>query len=123
MAAAANFLQRPIFVLAYNTDGKHLWYCSKYRPSLVSRGRKIYDTGQQIPLQVKRCLAEVRKAKRKDKTPPLVVRFWGNHYSAFVHTRQKAVKEAEAAEESRETAQMSTATAMAADSSSSADQG
>lgn len=40
MTAAANLLQTKIYVLAHNTDKKGLWYCSVYRPSTVTRGRK-----------------------------------------------------------------------------------
>ncbi|KAE8887586.1 hypothetical protein PF003_g28476 [Phytophthora fragariae] len=90
MATAANFLQRQIYVLAYNTDKTEQWYCSKYRPSTISRGRKLFNTGQQIPLQVGRCLAEIKKAKKRNKVPPLVVRYWGEQ---SMQLRAKARKQ------------------------------
>jgi len=91
MTIAANFLQRNIYVLAYDTDGKQLWYCSWYRPSTMSRGKKVYETGQQVSLQLVDYLAAIRKEKQHTrKKPPLVLRFWGKHYSAFVHTSSLA---------------------------------
>lgn len=63
MAIAANFLRRRIFVVAFDTDDKNLWYCSEYRPSSMTRGRKIFETGQQIPLQIHECLQRIRQAK------------------------------------------------------------
>jgi hypothetical protein len=50
LATAANFLQRKIFVLAFNTDDKEQWYCSMYKPSLVTRGKKTYAAGSQAPM-------------------------------------------------------------------------
>ncbi|KAE8915452.1 hypothetical protein PF003_g616 [Phytophthora fragariae] len=99
MAAAANLLQTKIYVLAHNTDKKGLWYCSVYRPSTVTRGRKRYDTGQQVPLHLERCVEEIRAAKTKGNTPPLVLRFWGEHYSAFVHTNPPEVRRVHLPEE------------------------
>ncbi|ETM98168.1 hypothetical protein PPTG_19752 [Phytophthora nicotianae INRA-310] len=87
MAMAANFLQREIYVLAYDTDHKKQWYCSMYKSSTTKRGTQTYEIGQHIPLQVGRCTALIRAAKMRDTCPPLVIRHWGEHYSAFVHKR------------------------------------
>ncbi|ETO80217.1 hypothetical protein F444_05210, partial [Phytophthora nicotianae P1976] len=87
MAMAANFLQREIYVLAYDTDHKKQWYCSMYKPSTTKRGTQTYEIGQHIPLLVGRCTALIRAAKMRDTCPPLVIRHWGEHYSAFVHKR------------------------------------
>lgn len=87
MATAANFLRRRIFVLAFDTDEKKQWHCSEYRPSSMTRGRKFFETGQQVPLQLQECLQRIYQAKLDDpQTGPLVLRFWGRHYSAFVHS-------------------------------------
>lgn len=87
MALAANFLQRQIFVLAYDTDHKGLWYCSMYKPSTTTRGRQTFEIGQHVPLQLGRCVALIRAAKTGKGQPPLVIRYWGEHYSAFIHKR------------------------------------
>ncbi|KAE9357793.1 hypothetical protein PR003_g1618 [Phytophthora rubi] len=87
MALAANFLQRQIFVLAYDTDHKGLWYCSLYKPSTTTRGRQTFEIGQHVPLQLGRCVALIRAAKTRKGQPPLVIRYWGEHYSAFIHKR------------------------------------
>ncbi|KAL3667570.1 hypothetical protein V7S43_007124 [Phytophthora oleae] len=63
MAMAANFLQRPIFVMAYNIDGKRQWNCNMYRPSTATGGSKVFETGQQLMLTVQECVAQIRAHK------------------------------------------------------------
>lgn len=89
MAIAANFLQRQIFVLAHNTDGKQNWCCSMFRPSTIARGQHIIEIRQQVPLQLDQCIAAVTLAKTSDQPMPLILRFWGEYYSAVVHKRPK----------------------------------
>ncbi|KAI9996223.1 hypothetical protein PInf_013606 [Phytophthora infestans] len=88
LAMAANFLQREIFVLAYDTDNKRQWYCSMYKPSTTKRGKQSFEVGLHIPLQLGRCTAMIRAAKLKGSGAPLVLRHWGEHYSAFIHQRR-----------------------------------
>jgi hypothetical protein len=65
LTIAANFLQRNIYVLPYDADEKQLWYCSGYRPSTMSRGKKVFETGRQVSLQLVDCLAAIRKEKNE----------------------------------------------------------
>lgn len=87
LSIAANFLRRKVFVLGCNTDGKQSWACSLFRPSTNTRGSKLYETGQQIPLDIRQCVKAISLAKTQDHQQPLVLRFWGDHYSAYVHAR------------------------------------
>lgn len=84
---ASNFLQRKIFVLAFDADHREEWHCSMFRPSIATRGRQQYDTGQHVPLQLTRCLEEIRQEKLNGPHPPLVLWYWGEHYSAFIDVR------------------------------------
>ncbi|TDH73781.1 hypothetical protein CCR75_009430 [Bremia lactucae] len=70
-----------------------------YRPSTISRGGKVFETGQQVRLQLEECVAAVKLTKEEDEQRPLILRFWGEHYSASVHTRTPE-QSAAAAEES-----------------------
>ncbi|KAE9032084.1 hypothetical protein PR002_g9366 [Phytophthora rubi] len=99
LAIAANFLQRKIFVLAYDTDGKNQWHCSLFRPSTTMQGKKIYETGQQVPLHLDECVTAIKLEKTQVSRPPLVLRFWGEHYSAFVHSLPPEVRRAAAQEQ------------------------
>ncbi|POM81569.1 Hypothetical protein PHPALM_441 [Phytophthora palmivora] len=86
LVLAANFLQRKIYVLAHNTDGRCNWNRSMYRPSPTSKGRKTFETGQQVILTVEEAVAAIREDKQtRGAARSLVLRFWGNHYSAFIH--------------------------------------
>ena len=68
-------------------DGQPSWACSLHRPSTNTRGAKLYETGQQIPLDIRQCIKAISLAKTQDQHLPLVLRFFGEHYSAYVHTR------------------------------------
>jgi hypothetical protein len=92
LATAANFLQREIFVLAFDEEETQQWFCSMYRPGTVTKGRKSYAAGAQVPLQLTRCLERIIKEKNKAKRPPIVLRYGGQHYTAFVHTEPKTAE-------------------------------
>ena len=81
LSLADNFLQRKIFVLAHPGGSQHEWTCSLYRLSTATRGNKIYAT-----LEVGECTKASHLAKIHDKERPLIFRYWGENYSAYVHT-------------------------------------
>lgn len=85
LSMAANFLKRTIYVLAHNTEGDDKWNCTLYRPSTITRCNRVIETGQQIILTVQECIGRLREEKKQDHVGPIVLRFWGRHYSAFVH--------------------------------------
>jgi hypothetical protein len=86
MAMAANLLQRSIYILAYDTDKKKLWYCSRFCPGTGTKGKKKIETGKQQPLRLHDCVEAIRKEKLAGKQLPLVLRYWGEHYSAYIHS-------------------------------------
>ena len=90
LTIAANFLQHKSFVLAHPEGSQYEWTCSLYRSSTTTRGKKIYETDQQVPMEVGECIKAIQLAKMHDKERPLILRYWKEHYSAYVHTLQPA---------------------------------
>ena len=85
---AANFIKRSIYVLAYDMHGSQTWSCSLFRPSTMTRSSKVIETGEQLAFIVEECVALIQKDKQDfGLNLPLVLRFWEEHYSAFVHKR------------------------------------
>ena len=87
LSTVANFLNRPIYVLGYDPAMQQTWACSQYRPCTITHANKLYKTSQQINLTLDQCIEAIRLAKTQDTCKPLVLRYWGEHYSAYVHTQ------------------------------------
>jgi len=99
LALAASFMQRKIFVMAYDVAHSQQWQCSMFKPGSGSKGRKIFEKGVQVSLQLGRWMVEVQKEKDAGTEMPIVVRYWGEHYSADVHTTEPVAAPVEATEQ------------------------
>uniref|UniRef100_A0AAV1TQ58 OTU domain-containing protein n=1 Tax=Peronospora matthiolae TaxID=2874970 RepID=A0AAV1TQ58_9STRA len=86
LGMAATFLQRNFFVIHVEDDNMQ-WSCRKYHPTKVQLHGSAFDTAKEYPLSITACTDDLQVAKIEvTDTLPLVLRFWGRHYSAFLHT-------------------------------------
>ena len=99
-----NWGSSELMALAANSSTRHLctrvrwqqmWHCSLFKPSTTTRGNKVYETGQQVPMQLDQWITAVRHAKQHGLQRPLVLRFWGQRYSAYVHTGPSQIRQTE----------------------------
>ncbi|KAE9338152.1 hypothetical protein PR003_g11649 [Phytophthora rubi] len=87
LGMAAIFLQRDIFTLEYVEGPTTQWRCRKISPSTITKNGRVVETANEYPMSIEACLDEIQSAKIDNpKTPPLIVRYWGRHYSAFLHS-------------------------------------
>ncbi|TDH67013.1 hypothetical protein CCR75_000057 [Bremia lactucae] len=85
LLTAANFLQRD-YVIGQPSDIPHPWNCCLYRPSSMSKAKKVIETGEQLILTVSECVEMIATAERADPINfPLTLRYIDRHYSAYIH--------------------------------------
>ena len=65
------------------------WHCRKFTPTTVTRNRRVIETAAEYPLSVSDLMDEVVAATIDNPArPPLLLRYWGRHYSAYIHSGQ-----------------------------------
>ena len=90
LGMAATFLQRDIFVIHFEGDSGQ-WICRKYHPTKVQLHGRVSDTAKEYPLSITACIDDLQADKIEvTYILPFVLRFWGRHYSAFLHTDSTA---------------------------------
>ncbi|KAG3145478.1 hypothetical protein PC128_g24215 [Phytophthora cactorum] len=82
---AGNGGKRPEAEHPCSVQGDFKWQCVMYRPSTMTRYNNVIETGNQVVLSISECINTSRREKRQGERTPLVLQFWGRHYSAFVH--------------------------------------
>ncbi|KAG3093201.1 hypothetical protein PI125_g16931 [Phytophthora idaei] len=87
LGMAANFLQRNIFVIKREESPHKEWICRKFSPHTVTRQNRVVEIYKERPLSIEACLDEILARKIVlHGDPPILLWFWGRHYSAFVHS-------------------------------------
>ncbi|KAG2797271.1 hypothetical protein PC114_g25904 [Phytophthora cactorum] len=82
---AGNGGKRPEAEHPCSVQGDFKWQCVMYRPSTMTRYNNVIETGNQVVLSISECINISRREKRQGERTPLVLQFWGRHYSVFVH--------------------------------------
>ncbi|KAE9211855.1 hypothetical protein PF005_g10841 [Phytophthora fragariae] len=86
MGMAANFVNQDIYVIGRGESSADTWECRRYRPATISRAGRVIETATEHPLSIRECMDEIRVSKiESSRKLSMIVRFWGRHYSAFVH--------------------------------------
>ncbi|KAG3206713.1 hypothetical protein PC129_g21675 [Phytophthora cactorum] len=63
------------------------WICRKYSPHTVTRQNRVVETYKERPLSIEACLDEILARKIElHGDPSILLRLWGRHYSAFLHS-------------------------------------
>ncbi|KAL3665163.1 hypothetical protein V7S43_009792 [Phytophthora oleae] len=88
-------LEKDIFILGQEGDGK--WACTRHEFRTVSSKGGNYQTSKERPLAIDQILAQIGRAKADAEATgtaaPLVIRFRGEHYTAYAHKQPRPTTE------------------------------
>ena len=81
---AAMFLRRNIYVLELDDTRANPWSCRQFGPEVLSIKAKSIASFTERPMDILQCLDAIRADIIDSAATPIVLRFWGRHYSAAV---------------------------------------